>query len=195
MNTFANALERPNPQAQQLDNIFLEGVLESWMDGVLLVTVRGEWLYANQLARQICQQLTQNQSHPNVVPGEIWRVCQALIDIRQSYVNQLVIMESEIMAHESSALRIRTRWFSLDDAQHPHILVTLEDKSQSTQSLAIAEAKKYDLTPREAEIWSLRRANYSYKKIADKLYITLNTVKKHVKNIRAKQELVMDNTN
>jgi DNA-binding CsgD family transcriptional regulator len=127
------------------------------------------------------------------VPKEIWRVCQALIDSRQSYGNQLVIMESEITTDESSAIRIRTRWFNLDDAKHPHILVTLEDKNQSTQSLAIAEAKKYDLTPREAEIWSLRRANYSYKQIAAKLYITLNTVKKHVKNIRAKQELIMSN--
>jgi DNA-binding CsgD family transcriptional regulator len=193
MNTVANTLERPNPQKQQLDNIFLEGVLESWMDGVLLLTVQGEWLYANHLARQICKQLIHDQSQPNLVPKEIWRVCQALIDSRQSYGNQLVIMESEITTDESSAIRIRTRWFNLDDAKHPHILVTLEDKNQSTQSLAIAEAKKYDLTPREAEIWSLRRANYSYKQIAAKLYITLNTVKKHVKNIRAKQELIMSN--
>jgi PAS domain-containing protein len=58
MNTVANTLERPNPQKQQLDNIFLEGVLESWMDGVLLLTVQGEWLYANHLARQICKQLS-----------------------------------------------------------------------------------------------------------------------------------------
>jgi DNA-binding CsgD family transcriptional regulator len=193
MNTFANTLERPNTQEQQLDNIFLEGVLEGWMDGVLLLTVQGEWLYANHLARQICQQLTHNQSHPNLVPGEIWRVCQALIDSRQSYPNQMVIMESEITTDESSAFRIRTRWFNLDDAKHPHILVTLEDKRQSRQSLAIAEAKQYELTRREAEVWSLRRANYSYKEIAAKLYITLNTVKKHVKNIRAKQELIMGN--
>ncbi|GAB4205160.1 MAG: hypothetical protein Fur006_60970 [Coleofasciculaceae cyanobacterium] len=193
MNTFANTLERPNTQEQLLDNIFLEGVLEGWMDGVLLLTVQGEWLYANHLARQICQQLSHNQSHPNLVPKEIWRVCQALIDSRQFYANQPVIMESEITTDESLAFRIRTRWFNLDDAKHPHILVTLEDKRQSRQSLAIAEAKQYELTPRETEVWSLRRANYSYKEIAAKLYITLNTVKKHVKNIRAKQELIMGN--
>jgi DNA-binding CsgD family transcriptional regulator len=67
--------------------------------------------------------------------------------------------------------------------------VTLEDRKQSTQKAAIAEAKKYDLTPREAEVWLLRRAHYSYKEIAAKLYITVNTVKKHLKSVYAKQQV------
>jgi DNA-binding CsgD family transcriptional regulator len=67
-------------------------------------------------------------------------------------------------------------------------LVTIEDRQQSTHNAALTDVKKYGLTPREAEIWLLRRANYSYKEIADRLFITLNTVKKHMKNIYAKQE-------
>jgi DNA-binding CsgD family transcriptional regulator len=35
------------------------------------------------------------------------------------------------------------------------------------------------------------RANYTYKEIADKLNISLNTVKKHLKNIQVKQETVL----
>jgi DNA-binding CsgD family transcriptional regulator len=34
----------------------------------------------------------------------------------------------------------------------------------------------------------LRRANYTCKEIAAELYISLNTVKKHMKNIHAKRE-------
>ena len=47
---------------------------------------------------------------------------------------------------------------------------------------------KCNLTSREQEIWSLRRSNYSYKEIAAELHITLNTVKKHLKNIYSKRE-------
>jgi DNA-binding CsgD family transcriptional regulator len=75
----------------------------------------------------------------------------------------------------------------LEENAHPYLLVTIEDRNQSTQNLAIADAKKYGLTRRETEIWLLRRANYSYKEIADKLCISINTVKKHLKNIHIKQ--------
>lgn len=47
------------------------------------------------------------------------------------------------------------------------------------RNLAIAEAAQYHLTQRETDIWCLYRANYSYKEIADYLYISINTVKKY----------------
>lgn len=49
-----------------------------------------------------------------------------------------------------------------------------------------ADVQKYGLTCREAEVWFLHRNKYSYKEIADKLFVTINTVKKHMKNIYAK---------
>jgi DNA-binding CsgD family transcriptional regulator len=55
----------------------------------------------------------------------------------------------------------------------------------------IAEVDKYGLTPREAEVWLLRRAKYALKEIATELSISLNTVKKHIKNIHAKREIVL----
>ncbi len=69
------------------------------------------------------------------------------------------------------------------------IVVTLEDCNSSSQNIAIADAKKYGLTKREAEVWLLRYANLPYKEIAQHLYITINTVKKHIKNIYAKQQV------
>jgi DNA-binding CsgD family transcriptional regulator len=53
------------------------------------------------------------------------------------------------------------------------------------------EVDQYGLTPRQAEVWLLRRANYTYKEIAAELYISLNTVKKHMKDIQAKRETVL----
>ena len=66
--------------------------------------------------------------------------------------------------------------------------MTIEDCNQYNQSIAIADAKKYNLTDREMEVWLLRRANLSYREIANQLYITINTVKKHLKNIYVKQQ-------
>jgi len=64
----------------------------------------------------------------------------------------------------------------------------MEDQNLSKQMQAITDAKRYGLTPREAEVWSLHQAKLSYKEIAKNLYITVNTVKKHIKNIYSKQQ-------
>ncbi len=191
MNTFATMQERPNTQERQLDSFLIQGILEGFVDGVLVLTEKGECIHSNQYARQICNQLDPNLSQPNLVPIDIWRACQALIDSRPTYPNQLVIMESKITTDTSTAFRIRARWIKLGTSDLSYILVTLEDEHQSTQNIANLEAQKYGLTPRQAEVWLLRRANYTHKEIASKLFITPNTVKKHMKDILAKQEMVL----
>ena len=67
----------------------------------------------------------------------------------------------------------------------------MEDVYQPIQNIAIAEAEKYRLTPREKDVWLLYRANYTYKQIAAELCITLNTVKKHMKSIYSKQTEIL----
>jgi len=190
MNTDIHNLERANSQAKQVDSTLLQGVLES-MDGVLIVTAQGELLHGNKYACQICQQF-QDNSTLNSVPKEIWRHCQALIDSREFYPHQTVIIESEITLDKSTAFRVRTKWLQLASLEHPCILITLEDQHQSLRNIAIAEVLKYNLTPRQAQVWLLRRINYSYKEIAAELFISLNTVKKHIKNIHLKQEMALD---
>jgi DNA-binding CsgD family transcriptional regulator len=117
----------------------------------------------------------------------IWRVCQTFIKSDGLFFEENITIDSEIDTNDSGSFRIRVRWLVLEENAHPYLLVTIEDRNQSTQNLAIADAKKYGLTRRETEIWLLRRANYSYKEIADKLCISINTVKKHLKNIHIKQ--------
>jgi DNA-binding CsgD family transcriptional regulator len=41
-------------------------------------------------------------------------------------------------------------------------------------------------------VWVLRRTNHSYDDIALALYITVNTVKRHLKSIYAKRKQVLD---
>ncbi|EGJ35197.1 MULTISPECIES: helix-turn-helix transcriptional regulator [Moorena] len=175
-----------NTQVRQFNGVLLQGVVEGLMDGVLILNAQGELVHSNCYGRFICAQLAVDRSKSNVVPKEIRRVCQAVLDSCELYPNQSIIIESEIITEPSTSFRIRAVKLTLDSFENPCILVTLENHDQYAGSFAIAEVNKYDLTPREAEVWLLRRADYSYQEIADELLITLNTVKKHLKNIYAK---------
>jgi DNA-binding CsgD family transcriptional regulator len=167
------------------DSLLLS-VLEGLVDGILILKSSGEVLYANTPATQICQQLTPN--HTIELPEEVWRSCDALIESRQLYGDRPLVIESEIARSQSQTYRIRVQWLTLENQKEPCLLIRLEDHKQSLQSLAITEAKKYGLTPREAEVWFLRRCNLSRKEIASQLYITIDTVKKHLGNIQMKRQ-------
>ncbi|MCG8366923.1 MAG: LuxR C-terminal-related transcriptional regulator [Pseudanabaenales cyanobacterium] len=200
MDTFAKALKILKNQGGQLDGVLLQGVLEGFMDGVLILTLQGELVHASSYAYQILEEFTQEEPQAQLVSQEIERICQAAIDSCELYPESPVIIEAEISNKKLGVLRIRARWLQLDENEQPLILITLEDQHRTIQSLVITEAKKYGLTPREAEIWLLRRANRTYKEIATELFISLNTVKKHLKNIRTKlkfhqfrQELLVAN--
>jgi DNA-binding CsgD family transcriptional regulator len=169
----------------------LETVLEGFIDGILILSREGELIYSNQLAQSICQCLNQNLAPTKGVPQEVWRAGQALIESHELYFNQEVVIESEVPLAET-VIRIRVQWLQLSSVQSPCLLVRLEDQQQVLRNLANAESDRYGLTPRESEVWQLRRLGYSRKAIADTLYIALDTVKKHLKNIHAKQQAMLD---
>lgn len=166
----------------------LEAILEGFIDGVLILTEQGEQIHANDCARRICNQLRQKTSLVNSIPQPIWHVCESLIESRDLFDDQTLIIESEIPLDNLVTFRVRVRWLELSEKAQTYLLVTIEDRLQSSQSAAIVDAKKYGFTDREAQIWLLRKAKHSYKEIAAQLFITINTVKKHMKNIYAKQQ-------
>ncbi len=166
---------------------FLQEVIEGLQDGILILTETGELVYANSNARSICFSIQQANPNDNFVPSEIWKLCKFLIDSHRLYADKNLIVSDEIVFDNLTNLRVRVRWLNLEKISHPCLLITIENRYESVRNAALVEIKKYELTPREAEIWLLFRANYTYKKIADELYITLNTVKKHMKNIHAKR--------
>lgn len=173
-----------NMSSLENSNHFLTSVLEGFVDGILILNVRGEFIYANTPASRICQQINRS----NALPDEVWRSCEALIESRELYGDRPLVIESEIVTERSQTFRIRVQWITLEDSHESALLVRLEDQQQSLQSLAVTEAKKYGLTPREAEVWFLRRCNLPRKEIASQLYITIDTVKKHLGNIQSKRQ-------
>jgi DNA-binding CsgD family transcriptional regulator len=186
-----SSLESSNSFNRKSERVLLQGVIESFIDGILILNERGDWVQANAIAQQICDRLTRNKTQPNSVPEEIWRVCKALIESRKLYPNEFAIAEFEIKIDKSTTIRIRARWLELKESSYTYLLIILENRCQSLQNLALIESERYGLTPREAEVWLLHRANYTRKEIAAELFISIDTVKKHLKNIKAKRETVL----
>lgn len=181
--------QQPSVQLRALQQAaFLQKVLEGLGDGILILTATGELVHANAVAYHICCQLNQGHFNSNFIPPAIWDLCQSLLDSRSLVSEQVMMLSNEIVLDKSTTFHIRVRLLDLDRFQLPCFLVTIENRYESLKNTTISEIKKYDLTPREAEIWYLYKGNYSYKEMAAKLYITLNTVKKHMKNIHAKRQ-------
>ncbi len=172
------------------DPSLYHGIIEMLVDGILILSVEGKWVYGNHNAYRICQQLQPRQPVPETVPPAVWQICQRFLDQEPMDLPCPAALESEVASDRSTRYRIRVRWFCLEETQRPQLLVTLEDCCQAALNRAIAEVQQFRLTARQAEVWQLHRKGYSYREIADTLFVTLNTVKRHMKDIYAKQKLV-----
>ncbi|MGA7934520.1 MAG: LuxR C-terminal-related transcriptional regulator [Kovacikia sp.] len=169
---------------------FLQAVLEGFVDGIIVLTDRQEVLYTNATAQAICAQLLKGARKVSL-PIEIQRACEALVESRELYGDRPVTIESE-MSTPATQFRVRAQWLPFELVKRPCVLLRLQDQNQTTQGLASTEAQRWNLTPRETEVWLLRRAAYTYKEIAAELYIAPDTVKKHLRNIHLKRQMVED---
>lgn len=164
-------------------------VLDNYLDGILLISECGELLKANSIGIQICCQLQSYTSQQVTTPEILWQVCQSILGSCISDESEM--FESEIETGAGQVFRIRGKTFNYEMLKQTCLLLVLENQYQINQQRAIVDAKQYGLTPREAQIWSLRLANHSLKEIASELFISINTVKKHIKNILAKRQKVL----
>jgi DNA-binding CsgD family transcriptional regulator len=191
ISSFPSQKSRFNSQKATCPSLPQE-VIEDLIDGILIITEQKEVIYANDTARRVLRELNQEKLRVDLIPKEIWHICQALIQTRSLFPSQHWLIESEIITSNSTTLHIRVRWLKIDSIEKNCILINLEDPYQAIKNLAVEEAQRYGITRREKEVWLLHRAHYTYKQIALELCITPNTVKKHMKNIYAKQKDLCD---
>jgi DNA-binding CsgD family transcriptional regulator len=161
-------------------NSTLTTVLECFLDAVLISDIQGEVLYTNLSAKKICNQLklAHLQTHG------IWSICELL----KSQADRSLILESDLTIAEIQ-YRIRVQWLNAqEEAQDNRLIVRFENQQHSLHCGAIVECQCFGLTQRESEVWELRGQGRSRRDIADQLYISIDTVKKHLANIQMKRQ-------
>ncbi|BAZ14758.1 LuxR family transcriptional regulator [Calothrix sp. NIES-4071] len=176
--------QQPKVNESKCHEGFWNNVLDGLQDSILIFSEFGELIHANSNAYNIYRM--GKSENAKILLDFIRSLCKSLIEY-SLYENKLVISD-EIVLNSSEVFRVRVRWLDMNKYDFRYLLVTIENRYESIKNVAIAEAKKFELTQRETEIWCLYRANSTYKQISEKLYISLNTVKKHMKNIHAKRQ-------
>jgi DNA-binding CsgD family transcriptional regulator len=171
---------------------FFEAVMEGFWDGILILTQQGEVFHANQRALELCNLLGSGACQSaKTLPPCLWSMCEQVIDGQQVFCDPSLVFTQTLDCIEKRSVRARVQWLALEAAPSPYLLVMLEDQTATARAAAMLESVQFGLTPRETEVWILRSINYSYEEIAEELFITLNTVKCHLKSVYAKRKEVL----
>ncbi len=171
----------------------LVAAIENSTFGLIIVSQNGTILHKNKLAHLLLKQMPCPSA--KAIPDILWHPCQSLIENQTDAsaifpADYTIVLEDEIFT-EHGTIYMRVQWFDWDDTDCSRkncFLITLENRQQSLAVIASHEAQRYGLTTREADVWRLKRMGNSYKEIASELYISENTVKKHLKNIYTKKD-------
>ena len=165
----------------------LRAALESLQDGFIVASQAGEVHQINEPAQRICNLLLESSPLPRktALPIEIWRVCESAIANQKVLSFQKLGLDAEIILPEIGTVRVRVQTIAI--AQASCLLIVLEDRQQTIRNRALSDAALFGLTERETEVWQLRLRGDGYKEISAALWISVDTVKKHVKNILAKR--------
>ncbi len=168
----------------------LQTALDNLVDGLLIVAASGRILQANATAARVCKSLMpSNDLIPSLsqIPEALWTLCSPIFKNIASGIETQLGLEMDITDAQQHPIRVRVQPLNLKVQQEDCLMLILEDRQQTQRRRAIADGKRYGLTPREVDVWELRLQEQSYEAIASRLFITENTVKKHVKNILAKR--------
>lgn len=186
-------LEADTPSENLGSDTLWSRLVESMPEGVIVVAQTLQPLYTSLKAKRLCQQLSSEVVHGAVLLDVVIEACHRLIKA-ESETRSLIAEYQGLQGH---SVRVRASWLSMgaissnSKSDQPYMLVLLEDCDEALKENLWVDRQKYDLTGREAEIWTLLRQEYTYQEIADILQISLNTVKTHVKNVYTKRRSVV----
>lgn len=195
----SNDRDSANHPVQSHDlNSLLSSLMELLPQGVIVVSRSLKPVYWNQKAKHLCRLLANSNFSETTLPFIVAEISQRFIRDASAPSHSLILEHQTI---SGQTLRLSARWLELpgssanptrfanpvlDDSSRL-IAVFLENCDEVMNKEVQIQQEKYDLTDREAEIWMLIRQEYSYLEIAQRLQISLNTVKTHVKNVYAKR--------
>ncbi|PSB04719.1 helix-turn-helix transcriptional regulator [Merismopedia glauca] len=163
-------------------------------EGVMVVSRNLQPIYLNLKAREICRQIWHGNHNINSLPPIISDIHQSLLS-NYNYDDRVFVIDYPVT--EKHIIRIRVSYLTVETedeinsiaGDRPWLLILLADKTAILGEELQMERNKYNLTHREAEISRLLSQSYTYQDIAEKMQVSLNTVKFHVKNIYAKKRI------
>lgn len=175
-------LTRNSPSA------LLSAVLEGFNEGILIINQAGQLLHANHLGQTLAYRLNQWEGADAVpVPPSLWAICGYLLEGRELFPGNPLILTQDFRGPQGYRLMTRVQWLDGTDSEAGHFLVMLEDPNSAALSQAQLKALEFRLTPREQQVWRLRQRQCSVQTIAEELYISLATVKHHLRQIYSKR--------
>jgi len=193
------------PSAQTLTIDYLAMVFETFLDtvfpfqGFLLMDPQGHLIQSSPYARELglgrgrdCSTerspATAESPEPAVtsLSTAIDTLVQCLMESRQLFPEEHIQLRDEVVFPDQTRVSLEAEWVDLH--HHSCMVVTLENRTAIAQQQAAIDARRYHLTEREAEVWQYALLKLSYNEIAQALYISINTVKQHMKRIYQKQE-------
>lgn len=168
--------------------------------GFLLLDAQGHLLQSNPKARSLCKTLRSAAPRPPAhpapgplkepLPEAIEKIAHCLIESRQLFPERPIQLQDDIFRGDQTRIRIQAEWITLADQQPPYMVVVLADLTEVAHQRARLDVFRYQLTPREAEVWQLSLQGLSYRQVGQELVISINTVKRHMKRIYEKRELL-----
>jgi DNA-binding CsgD family transcriptional regulator len=171
----------------------LSAVLEGFNEGILIITQAGQLLHANHLGQTLAHRLNQWEGIDMVpVPPSLWSICGYLLEGRELFPDNSLILTQDFRGPQGYRLRARVQWLDGNDSEVGHFLIMLEDPNSAALSQAQLKALELRLTPREQQVWRLRQRQCSVQAIADELYLSLATVKRHLRQIYSKRRQIGD---
>jgi DNA-binding CsgD family transcriptional regulator len=165
-------------------------------DGLLLLDHKLKPVYSNAKSREICLYLFNRTLHDSFdfekydfpIPSCIIKDCYNLLNLLKAE-ERLILWPKEriIFAENGKQYRIECSliWKTSQIITVPHFMITLSDLTSEKRLEAILQAR-FHLSRREVDIVYRIMADMSYGEIAEKLYISKQTVHTHVKNIYRK---------
>jgi DNA-binding CsgD family transcriptional regulator len=164
-------------------------------EGLLLLDHKLKPVYSNAKAREICLYLF-NRTHDSFdlekyefpIPSCIVKDCYNLLNLLR-VEERLILWPKEriIFAENGRQYRIECSlvWKTTQIITVPHLMITLSDLTSKKRLEVILQAR-FHLSNREVDIVYCLMADMSYIEIAEKLYISKQTVHTHIKNIYRK---------
>ncbi|WP_196358118.1 helix-turn-helix transcriptional regulator [Nodosilinea nodulosa] len=174
--------------------------------GLLLLSRSGQVVQSSPKARALCQALqTGTAFAPRkagrksgrksgwrgqdlwALPSQIRTLCKVMLESREEFPDQRLQLHEEIDIGSEGCIHLNGEWVDWGEAESTYLLITLENPAELSVQRAAFDAHRYQLTAREADVWQLALQGLSYGDIAAQLFVSLNTVKRHMKSIYEKR--------